>query len=73
MFGRKKQREQKSYDKEKEKPVIRASICTGEQVAGFKDLRSGKFTEIMLIWGQEDLKLFAETYGINESEISKEY
>lgn len=73
MFGRKKQREQKSYDREKEKPVIRASICTGEQVAGFKDLRSGKFTEIMLIWGQEDLKLFAETYGINESEISKEY
>ncbi len=73
MFGRKKQREQKSYDKEKEKPVIRASICTGEQVAGFKDLRSGKFTEIMLIRGQEDLKLFAETYGINESEISKEY
>ena len=73
MFGRKKQREQKSYDKEKEKPVIRVSICTGEQVAGFKDLRSGKFTEIMLIRGQEDLKLFAETYGINESEISKEY
>ena len=73
MFGRKKQREQKSYDKEKEKPVIRASICTGEQVAGFKDLRSGKFTEIMLIRGQEDLKLFAETYGINENEISKEY
>ena len=73
MFGRKKQREQKSYDREKEKPVIRASICTGEQVAGFKDLRSGKFTETMLIRGQEDLKLFAETYGINESEISKEY
>lgn len=73
MFGRKKQREQKSYDKEKEKPVIRASICTGEQVAGFKDFRSGKFTEIMLIRGQEDLKLFAETYGINENEISKEY
>lgn len=73
MFGRKKQREQKSYDREKEKPVIRASICTGEQVAGFKDLRSGKFTEIMLIRGQEDLKLFAETYGINENEISKEY
>lgn len=73
MFGRKKQREQKSYDREKEKPVIRASICTGEQVAGFKDIRSGKFTEIMLIRGQEDLKLFAETYGINENEISKEY
>ena len=25
----------KSYDKEKTKPAIRCSICTGEQVAGF--------------------------------------
>ena len=24
------------------KPVIRASICTGEEVAGFKDIRTGK-------------------------------
>lgn len=38
-----------TYDKEKQKPVIRCSICTGEQVAGFKDIRTGKFTDIMLI------------------------
>lgn len=25
-----------SYDKENKKPVIKASICNGEQVAGFK-------------------------------------
>lgn len=73
MFGRKKQREQKSYDREKEKPVIRASICTGEQVAGFKDIHSGRFTEIMLIRGQDDLEHFLELYGIRKEEISKEY
>ena len=30
----------KSYDKEKTKPAIRCSICTGEQVAGFLNKRS---------------------------------
>lgn len=27
-----------SYDKENKKPVIKASICNGGQVAGFKDI-----------------------------------
>ena len=30
-----------SYDKEHMKPVIKTSICTGEQVAGFKDIHTG--------------------------------
>ena len=38
------------YDKEHFQPVIRISICTGEKVAGFKDLEGGKFTEVMLEW-----------------------
>ena len=37
------------YDPETERPVIRASICTGEQVAGFKNKTTGAFREIMLI------------------------
>ena len=36
-------------------PVIRSSICTGEQVAGFKDLTSGKFEELMLLRDDRDL------------------
>ena len=32
----------KTYDKEHKKPVIKASICNGEQVAGFKDIHTGK-------------------------------
>ena len=31
-----------SYDMENKKPVIKASICNGEQVAGFKDIYTGK-------------------------------
>ena len=35
MFGRKTV-EKKEYDRENLHPVLRCSICTGEQVAGFK-------------------------------------
>ena len=30
----------KTYDKENKKPVIKASICNGEQVAGFKNIHT---------------------------------
>ena len=35
----------KTYDKENKKPVIKASICNGEQIAGFKDIHTGKIEE----------------------------
>lgn len=61
-----------TYDKENKKPVIKSSICNGEQVAGFKDIHTGKIEEIMLIKNQADLDKFKEMYGIKE-EIEKEY
>ncbi len=61
-----------SYDKENKKPIIRASICTGEQVAGFKDIHTGKIEEVMLIKSPVDLERFRTIYGIEE-EIAKEY
>ena len=61
-----------SYDKENKKPVIKASICNGEQVAGFKDIHTGKVEEVMLIKSPADLEYFKVMYGINE-EIAKEY
>ena len=48
----------KTYDKENKKPVIKASICNGEQVAGFKDIHTGKIEEVMLIKNQADLDVF---------------
>lgn len=68
----KKKKVQQSYDKENKKPVIKASICNGEQIAGFKDIHTGKTEEVMLIKSSADLKLFKAMYGI-DGEIAKEY
>lgn len=72
MFFKKKQ-ETRTYDKENQKPVIHSSICTGEKVVGFQDIRTGKFTEVMLIRTSSDLEEFRRLYNIGESEISTQY
>ncbi len=71
--GREKEPRRESYDRGNKIPLIRASICTGEQVAGFKDLKTGHFEEVMLITGEEDKKVFLERYGIEPSELKKEW
>jgi len=53
-------------------PAIRCSICTGEQVAGFRMEDTGKFEEVMLLRTPEDLRAFRERYGIT-GEIEKFY
>ena len=58
-----------SYDKTDKKPVIRASICTGEKVAGFRDEKTGLIEELMLITGEKDLQNFIASYGLKEDEI----
>ena len=60
-----------AYDKENKKPVIRASICNGEQVAGFKDKQTGHFTEVCLIRNAKELEAFQQRYGIDD--VTKEY
>ena len=69
---RKKSTAKKSYDPALKSPAIRCSICTGEQVAGFRDLSTGKFEEIMLIRGEDDLQAFRQQYGIT-GDIEKIY
>ena len=71
LFGQKK-RVVQSYDREKLTPVIRCSICTGEQVAGFRDKSTGHLEEIMLIQSPADLADFRSRYGITE-EIERIY
>jgi hypothetical protein len=71
MFGKRKESGY-AYDPKEKRPVIKCSICNGEQVAGFKDLKTGHFEEIMFISGNEDLYEFKRKYGI-EGEIPKEY
>ena len=67
----KKEPEQKSFDRENQRAVLKCSICTGEQVAGFKDVRTGRFDEVMLIRNGSDLDYFNKQYGVEE--ITKEY
>ena len=69
MFGRRKKRAAVPFDKSGKIPVIRSSICTGEQTAGFQDQETGKIQEVMLIRGEADLREFIEEYNLEESEI----
>ena len=72
MFGRKKKTEPDiSFNPETQKAVLKCSICNGEQVAGFKDIKTGKFTEVTLIQSDKDLEEFRKNYKIQD--ISKEY
>ena len=59
------------FDPDKQIAIIKSSICTGEQVAGFKSKEDGRFTEVMVIRDAKDLETFQETYKITE--IKKEY
>ena len=49
LFEKRKKPPAADYDRGEKIPVIRSSICTGEQVAGFRDPVSGRFEELMLI------------------------
>lgn len=64
-------RETIPFDPREQYAVIRSSICTGEQVAGFKNRENGHFTEVMLIKSPEDEKRFKEIYDLET--VNKEY
>lgn len=72
LFKKKKvERPIVEYNPEKQKAVLRCSICNGEQIAGFKDKQTGHFTEVMLIKNEQDLDTFKKMYDL--SAITKEY
>lgn len=72
MFGLGKKKSRiEEYDKENWRPVLKCSICNGEQSAGFENIHTGVFKEQMLIRNNRELEEFKERYG-NE-EIKKIY
>ena len=74
MFGKKKEKNVKplvEFDPENQVAVLKCSICNGEQVAGFKDKKTGHFTEVAFIRSPQELNEFLQTYGIDN--ILKEY
>ncbi len=71
MFRKKQGITEVDYDRKNMKPVIRCSICSGEQVAGLKNIHTGKFQEVMLIRNAADLEKFKAMYQVEE--VMKEY
>lgn len=70
IFNKKKKIEV-AFDPEREYPVVRSSICTGEKVAGFKDRETGRFRDVTLIRNEKELEKFKESYGLED--IKTEY
>lgn len=68
---RKKQVNVTPYDAGKQIPVIRASICTGEQVAGFQNKENRKFEEAMLVRSEADLREFCTRYRVRPEDIKQ--
>lgn len=73
MFRRFAARKRPVYDRTGKIPVIRSSICTGEQVAGFRDPTSGRFEELMLLRSDADFREFLRLYGVSEDEVRREW
>ena len=73
MFWKTNGKKLVEYDKAGKIPVIRASICTGEKVAGFRDEKTGKFEDLMVVRGEKDLQNFLNWYGVEEKEIRREW
>ena len=69
--GKKNISETVPYDPGRQIPVLKCSICTGERIAGFKDIESGHITEVMVIRSDDDLRYFRKHYGIDT--LKEEY
>lgn len=66
LFHRKSKSTALYYDPATQQPAVRKSICTGEMTAGFIDLNTGKFTDLMRLDGQKGLEQFKKDTGAEE-------
>ncbi len=74
IFGRKKNGpELPDYPADRYEPVLRCSICTGEQVACMRERESGRLHELMLIRDDGDLDRFCARYGLEPESLRKVY
>ena len=54
-------------------PVLRCSICTGEQTLCARDKETGKLHELMLIRDPAELEGFCSANGLSAETIQKIY
>ena len=72
IFRRRKQ-SAPAFPPEEYEPVLRCSICTGEQVACMRNRVTGQLRELMLVRGPSDLEEFCRTYRVPADTIKKIY
>ena len=72
LFGRKKTEFPKMPEGDFE-PVLRCSICTGEQTLCVREKQSGKLHELMLIRRPEELAGFCAANGLDINKVEKIY
>ncbi len=70
---RKHEPEKPRFPAEDFEPVLRCSICTGEQTACMREKATGKLRELELIRDERDLEKFCRDYGVKKEEIRKIY
>ena len=68
MFGFKKKKpiDIYRYNKGTEVPAVKSSICTGEKTAGFLEVNTGKYRDIMLVESDADIEAFKSACGVDE-------
>ena len=68
MFGFKKKKpiDIYRYNKQTEVPAVKSSICTGEKTAGFLEVNTGKYRDIMLVESDADIEAFKSACGVDE-------
>ncbi|MBR1455755.1 MAG: aspartate dehydrogenase [Oscillospiraceae bacterium] len=62
-----------SWPPEEYEPVLRCSICTGEQVACMRERSTGRLHEVMLIRSPSDLEAFCSSCGADAKTLRKVY
>lgn len=72
-FFKKKQRDIPAIDPVSFEPVLRCSICSGEQTLCVRDRESGHVHELMLIRSGSELEEICDANGIDPDSIRKIY
>ena len=73
LFGRNKKKDVPTIQLDQFEPVLRCSICSGEQVLCMKDRQTGDTHELMLIRSFADLQEFCDANGIEPESVRKIY
>lgn len=73
IFGKKKSTAMPVIRMEAGEPVLRCSICTGEQVLCQQDRETGELKEIMLIRSPGELDAVCAANGLDPQDIRKVY